>query len=470
MEKNSDIVSARGNSISLSSFDFEKVLDSANLWNVYKDKYKSLVEYNVENLKRDIADSSRRARKIREAFFESGIFRKEEEYLYDLFLLSKLMSEGMVLLLDRKYSLGGHDIIRAGYNFRILGSVEKQNLEKLSSSIEKNKDIMKEYRSTDERNIYCYFGVKNALMEKEYIKDKDDGYANALLYEYDTIRITYGKFLPSKSRRDRYFDIKTEFYIYNNVDEEEMKINDSLVGRIIRPYFGAGLIPGADLNAGISLSSDSREEKFQKLEQRCKELYTINEELYEKMNKLKSEKKVNNNIVNITDKMDSSKDNKNNKDNNESVSFFSFGGKFKQKDIVPDRDIELVLSALSKRSLYKFAPLRLTPEIIRCAKTLYFIKDMSMMDISIKMRISDACVGRMIKVLSSKIDHENMVYKGANEVSFDLSRAQDIYNFVVLKQHTISHASKKFNCTWREAKKSIEYIKDKNNDNIRARA
>ena len=463
MEKNSDIVSARGNSISLSSFDFEKVLDSAGLLNIYKDKYKSLVEYNVENLKRDIADSSRRARKIHEAFFESGIFRKEEEYLYDLFLLSKLMSEGMVLLLDRKYSLGGHDIIRAGYNFRVLGSVEKQNLEKLNSSIKKNKDIMKEYKSTDERNIYCYFGIKNALMEKEYIKD------NALPYEDNTIRITYGRFLSSKSKKDRYFDIKTEFYIYDNVDEGEMKINDSLVDRIIRPYFGAGLIPGADLNAGVSFSSDSKEEELQKLEQRCKELYAINEELYEKMNKLKSEKKVNdnNNIISIADKMGSKKD------NDENVSFFNFGGKFKQKDVMSDRDIKLVLSALSKRSLYKFAPLNLTPDIIRCAKTLYFIKDMSMMDISIKMRVSDACVGRMIKVLSSKIDHANMVYKGASEVSFDLSRARDIYNFVVLKQHTVAQASKKFSCTWREARKSIEYIKDKNKniqDDIRARA
>lgn len=462
MEKNSDIVSARGNSISLSSFDFEKVLDSANLLNIYKDKYKSLVEYNVENLKRDIADSSRRARKIHEAFFESGIFRREEEYLYDLFLLSKLMSEGMVLLLDRKYSLGGHGIIRAGYNFRVLGSVEKQNLKKLNSSTKKNKDIMKEYRSADERNIYCYFGIKNALMEKEYIKD------NTPPYEDNTIRITYGKFLSSESKRDRHFDIKTEFYIYDNVDEEEMKINDSLVDRIVRPYFGAGLIPGADLNAGISLSSDSREEEFQKLEQRCKELYAINEELYEKMNKLKSEKKVNNNnLISIADKMDD------NKDNNKNVSFFSFGGKFKQKDIMSDRDIKLVLSALSKRSLYKFASLNITPDIIRCAKTLYFIKDMSMMDISIKMRVSDACVGRIIKVPSSKIDHTNMVYKGASEVSFDLSRARDIYNFVVLKQHTIAQASKKFSCTWREARKSIEYIKDKNKNiqnNIRARA
>lgn len=449
MEKNNDIISARGNSISLGSFDFEEVLDSMDLWNVYKDKYKSLVEYNVENLKRDIADSSRRARKIREAFFESGIFRREEEYLYDLFLLSKLMSEGMVLLLDRKYSLGGHDIIRAGYNFRVLGSVEKQNLEKLSGSTEKNKDIMKEYRSSDERNIYCYFGVKNALTETEYIKsESDDIHAAASLY--DTIKIAYGKFLPSKNGRDRHFDISTELYIYDNVDEKEIEINDSLVDMIIRPYFGARLIPGADINTGASLSSDSQDEEFKKLEQKCNDLYVINKELCEEIDKLKEENSK-------TDKAEHAYDQT------------KFNTKFREKDIVSDEDIARILQSLSKRSLYKFAPLNLTPDIIRCAKTLYFLKNESMMDIGIKMRIADSSVERMINLNSSQIDHVKMDYKGASKVSFDLSKAQDIYNFVVLENHTVLNASKKFKCNWREAKRSVEFIRYKKEE-AKARA
>lgn len=381
-----------------------------NLETVYKDKYKSLVEYNVEILRRDVAEVSRRAKRIQDAFFNSCVnFSSTEKYIYDLFLLNRLVKEDMILLLDRKYSLGRNgDVIRTGYNFRVLGSVEK---EKIKESNENDES------SSDSRNIYCYFGVKNS--------DSDC---------YTGEEIVYGRFFPTKDELVLKYKGTSFSSNRNKVNDVERNIVNVLVNNIIRPYFGARLIPRADIKSG---SSNSIEE----LKKKCKDLYDINKELCEKIDKLKSNKNNDNNIK---------KDIENSK---------VFNGKFRENDILTDEDIKEITKDLSKRSLYKFEPLIFTPAIIRYVKTLYFLKKMSIIDISIKVRVPENSVKEMIDVYSSKIDHKRMSYKGTDKTSFDPWQAREIYDFVVVKNNNPYEAREKFKCSYRTVKRSIEYIR-----------